>query len=560
MQPWLRGLVVANATAAVLDDARSWRRSCGTRASPRSPASARALARHLPFERLHARRDHGAGRGGREPARRRRGRREPSRGSRPRISWARCRRHAIIEHSAAGRWSAIGIVDLGLKLNIVLAMRHRGARVRVLPHRVPDVRRPRPTSMASSCRPGRAIPARLGRPVGLAKPSSTTGDRCSGSAWATRSWVERPGAETTRLRFGHHGANHPVRDLSNLVSSRSPPRTMRSRSSATRCRRGSGFQVSQVNLNDGSVEGLRHRELPIETVQYHPEGAPGPLDALAVFDRFVAAAAGARRRDLRPGRSPRSVLILGSGPVVIGQAAEFDYAGTQACRALRGEGIRTILVEFQPRHDHDRPVGRRRDLPRAADRRGGRGRHRPRTARRPARRAGRPDRAQPRDRDGRRGRVRASPDPAAGHAARGDPDGRGPRGVPRPARADRPAVRPERDRRGRNAGRWEASSDAALETIGLPAIVRPAFTLGGAGGGIVETEPAYRERDPGRATRQPDGPGHIGRTLSRRVAGDRIRGHARRGRHLHRRVLDRRTSIRWASTPATRSWSHRSRP
>jgi carbamoyl-phosphate synthase small subunit len=53
----------------------------------------------------------------------------------------------------------------------------------------------------------------------------------------------------------------------------------------------SGFRVSQVNLNDRSVEGLRHRELPIETVQYHPEGAPGPLDALAVFDRFVAHAA-----------------------------------------------------------------------------------------------------------------------------------------------------------------------------------------------------------------------------------------------------------------------------
>jgi carbamoyl-phosphate synthase small subunit len=60
----------------------------------------------------------------------------------------------------------------------------------------------------------------------------------------------------------------------------------------------SGFRVSQLNLNDGSVEGLRHVELPIETVQYHPEGAPGPLDALAVFDRFIAAAsnrAGLRR-------------------------------------------------------------------------------------------------------------------------------------------------------------------------------------------------------------------------------------------------------------------------
>ena len=49
-----------------------------------------------------------------------------------------------------------------------------------------------------------------------------------------------------------------------------------------------------------------------------------------------------------PGPKPASVLILGSGPVVIGQAAEFDYAGTQACRALRAEGIRTILVNSNP--------------------------------------------------------------------------------------------------------------------------------------------------------------------------------------------------------------------
>ena len=57
------------------------------------------------------------------------------------------------------------------------------------------------------------------------------------------------------------------------------------------------------------------------------------------------------RRSRRPGPhrpKPASVLILGSGPVVIGQAAEFDYAGTQACRALRAEGVRTILVNSNP--------------------------------------------------------------------------------------------------------------------------------------------------------------------------------------------------------------------
>ena len=96
---------------------------------------------------------------------------------------------------------------------------------------------------------------------------------------------------------------------------------------------------------------------------------------------------------------------------------------------------------------------------------------------------------------------------------------------------------PALHRRGGDAGGTRGSSREALETIGLPAIVRPAFTLGGTGGGIVETEAAYRERDPRRPAGEPDRPGH-GRAVPRRLAGDRVRGHARRRRHVHRGLLD----------------------
>src|SRR5205085_11415625 len=93
--------------------------------------------------------------------------------------------------------------------------------------------------------------------------------------------------------------------------------------------------------------------LPPFSVQYHPEGCPGPQDNQHLYDRYlemvrdraplIRAVAG-----MRETVRPRKVLILGSGPIVIGQAAEFDYAGTQACKALREEGIETVLVNSNP--------------------------------------------------------------------------------------------------------------------------------------------------------------------------------------------------------------------
>ncbi len=292
LRPWLRGLIVANATAAVLDDARQLAAMLRSHGIPAlAGVDTRALARHL--------RTHGSLRGTVQ------------------APGALDEAEAVAAAAAVPRWEdqdfvgqvspaaitevgeaseggpLIAIVDLGLKQNIVRSMRRRGARVRILPHTAG------PTDVLSSdidgviFSPGPGDPARLAGQVALAAAVIERGRPLLGICLGHQIVGRAAGADTRRLPFGHHGANHPVRDLDlGLVQVTAQNHEVQVVGDSLPSR--SGFHVSQVNLNDGSVEGLRHRELPIETVQYHPEGAPGPLDALAVFDRFVAAATGAR--------------------------------------------------------------------------------------------------------------------------------------------------------------------------------------------------------------------------------------------------------------------------
>jgi carbamoyl-phosphate synthase small subunit len=181
----------------------------------------------------------------------------------------------------------IVLIDCGVKQHIIDSLTRRGAKVTVVPFSASTatIRALNPDGVLTS--PGPGDPEQLDATAEVVGELVQAGLPYFGVCLGHQLLALSIGASTSKLKFGHRGGNHPVQSLDDgrvritaqnhgyQVDADSIPTTL-------------GWRVSEVNLNDRSVEGLAHATLPVFSVQYHPEGSPGPKDSDALFDRFLA--------------------------------------------------------------------------------------------------------------------------------------------------------------------------------------------------------------------------------------------------------------------------------
>ncbi len=175
------------------------------------------------------------------------------------------------------------LIDYGVKMGIVRELVARGCEVVVVPSfaSVEEIRRHEPDGILLSNGPGDpAILTEAHKTIRAVSKDCPVFGVCLGNQLLAHAF----GGTTYKLKFGHRGANHPVMDRK---TGRVAITTQNHGYAVDPGSVPEGFEITHVNLNDNTVEGMEHKELPIFCVQYHPEASPGPHDSKYLFDRFV---------------------------------------------------------------------------------------------------------------------------------------------------------------------------------------------------------------------------------------------------------------------------------
>jgi carbamoyl-phosphate synthase small subunit len=185
--------------------------------------------------------------------------------------------------------------DYGIKHNILRLFAERGCRVTVVPSRTPvkEVLAMKPDGVFLSNGPG--DPAAVTYAPDVIKTIASSHVPLFGICLGHQLIGLAFGGHTAKLPYGHRGGNHPVKSLATgrvLITSQNHGFAVQGNDAGIPG--APDLEVTHVNLNDATIEGLRHKTLPVFAVQYHPEAAPGPHDARPLFDDFMAAVANRR--------------------------------------------------------------------------------------------------------------------------------------------------------------------------------------------------------------------------------------------------------------------------
>ncbi|XEC96892.1 carbamoyl phosphate synthase small subunit [Paenibacillus tarimensis] len=186
--------------------------------------------------------------------------------------------------SSPGHGVRIVLIDYGAKSGILRELTKRGCDVVVVPHDVTaeQIRRLNPDGIQLSNGPG--DPKDVPHTVETIK--QLIGEYpIFGICLGHQLFALACGADTTKLKFGHRGGNHPVKELASgrcYITSQNHGYTVLEDSI-----KNTNLSVTHINNNDRTIEGLKHNSYPAFSVQYHPEAAPGPFDSGYLFDQFI---------------------------------------------------------------------------------------------------------------------------------------------------------------------------------------------------------------------------------------------------------------------------------